>query len=450
MTKVSILKTSNREYFFGGGSFISVQNISKKQPSSQRATEKLVRRQLLRAKQDIRKWRNALQAAESELRPDRVELYRIFQDVILDGHLSSLMSTIILRVMASDFHLHNDDGTINEDETVKLKKRWFRNFTKWTIEAQFYGHSLIQFGDIEDDTFVTRQVELIERQFVVPEKQLVKFELHVQETGIPYTETPWSNWIIEVGERREFGLLNKATPLVIWKKNVFPSWSEHAEIFGMPIRMGKTDINDPKAKKNMDEMLSKMGSAAYGVFDVDDDLQFVETRRTDAYRVYDNLIGRINSELSKLFLGQTMTADDGSSLSQSKTHMEILDDYISATKADVTDTINDELLPLMMFHGMIPDGLRFKYDEAEKVTKKELFDMVIKLIKEGFTVDVDFISETFSIPIEEVEEAVQQGEAEKVSEEEIQNIKSATRVTATMMRKVNQLYNQAFSKHKHE
>ena len=457
MAKISIYKSSDKQYFLGGpGGLITIENIDKKQPRSQRATTKLIRQQLLRAKQDVRKWRNALQAAESELRPDRVELLRIYQDVVLDGHLSSLMSTIDLRVRASDFNLHNDDGTVNEDETKKIKKRWFKEFVKWAIESQFYGHSLVQFGDIVDDTFVNEQVVLIDREFVVPEKQIVKFQLHIQETGIPYTEPPFSNWVIEVGTKRGLGLLNKATPLVLWKKNVFPSWSEYAEIFGMPTRLGKTDINDPVAKKNMDEMLSKMGSAAYGVFDNDDDLQFVETKRTDAHEIYDKLIERTNSELSKLFLGQTMTSDDGSSLSQSKTHMEILDDYISATKDDVTDVVNDDLLPLMRFHGMIPDGLTFRYDESEQLNKVELFKLVEGLIKLGFEISSEWISETFSIPVEEAEEAMPnpddeeaEEEAKRTSEEEIKNIANAQKVTSAMMRKVNQLVKGFGKKHKH-
>ena len=63
-----------------------------------------------------------------------------------------------------------------------------------------------------------------------------------------------------------------------------------------------------------------MGTSAYAVLPIAADLEIIESKTTDAHEVFERKIERINSELSKLYLGQTMTTDDGSSLSQSQTH----------------------------------------------------------------------------------------------------------------------------------
>jgi Protein of unknown function (DUF935). len=45
-------------------------------------------------------------------------------------------------------------------------------------------------------------------------------------------------------------------------------------------------------------------------FDTDDLIELVESNRSDAYNVFDMMIQRCNSEISKLILGQTGTLDE--------------------------------------------------------------------------------------------------------------------------------------------
>ena len=49
----------------------------------------------------------------------------------------------------------------------------------------------------------------------------------------------------------------------------------------------------------------EMSSSQWAVLDTDDNLEFKADQRYDAFRVYNEYIERINSELSKLILGQT-------------------------------------------------------------------------------------------------------------------------------------------------
>jgi len=60
-------------------------------------------------------------------------------------------------------------------------------------------------------------------------------------------------------------------------------------------------------------MLDQMGSNAFAVLDLEDTIEYIKDGQQDAYGVYDKLIERVNSEISKLILGSTMVMDDGSS-----------------------------------------------------------------------------------------------------------------------------------------
>lgn len=411
-------------------------DVDKPQPPRADIVTKIVKRQLIRQKEDVKRWRDATTIAErQEIAPDRKELIKIYKDVVLDAHLSSLMQTVVLKCLAANYWLIDENGEVDEKETKKLHASWFREFITYTIESKFWGHSLVQLGTIKDDAF--SEIKLVPRENVIPELHVVKKHVNVtpnrsqkaqeQTEFIDYTRPEFRPWVIEVGNRDNLGLLHKATPLVLWKKNVFSAWSQYAELFGMPIRVGKTDIRDPEKLGNMDKMLSEMGSAAYGIFDPDDELEFVEGKVGDSYHVFLELINATNGELSKLILGQTMTTEDGSSRSQAEVHENVMNDYISAIKWFIRDTIQGKLLPVMEGHGIIKPGLVFKWDNEEKVSMQGKLEMVVKL-SQFYKISPEFIESTFGIPVEDLPPSVPFDQATNKSK------------ATTIMREVYNLY----------
>lgn len=406
---------------------------TRKRKNSDDILKKIKISQLVRTREDVDKWRNAMQRAESVLLPDRTDLNRIYKDIMLDSHLSSVVQTTILKTTSSPFFIETESGEIDEELTDVFRKKWFRDFVKYVVEAPIYGYSLIQFGDVVGDHF--KDCEIVPREYVIPEKRAVKQNLRLTDQGLIYfDDRPFDLWTLFVHEKGDLGLLNKAAPLVIWKKNVLGAWSEAAELFGMPIRVGKTDINNPKNYKNMTDMLETMGSAAWAVLDEQDEINFAEITKSDYYNVYDKLAERVNSELSKLILGQTMTSDNGSSRSQAEVHERVLDDYVSACKTLVADVVNDQLLPLMQRHGIIRQGVIYRQDNEEKITIEKRFDMVDKVSKwSGVKVPKEYITETFGIPLEDVErpEPLNQIDPEKDPE-------SVMPTVSNLYKKINQ------------
>lgn len=145
-------------------------------------------------------------------------------------------------------------------------------------------------------------------------------------------------------------------------------------------------------------MLQSMAADGWGVFPDGSEIEIKETSRGDAYNVYDKRIDRANSEISKAILGQTMTIDNGSSQSQSETHLEVFYNLCKADATAIRHTINNRLLPLMRTHGFAVDGCVFDWDDAASYTPAERREMERLLLQE-FDIDPDYFVERYKIPI---------------------------------------------------
>ena len=375
-----------------------ISNVDVQQREVERIVDRITRQQLTRTRQDIEKWRSAMSRAEGTLGHEhRIELIRTYNDSVLDSHLSSIIQTRILKVLGHESHLVDKSGNASEMSGI-FNTEWFLDFVKLSMESIFWGHSLIQLGSIIDDKPET--VELVPREYVIPERHGVMKQLRNTGTLIDYTSNPQSKWLVEVGNRNDLGLLAKATPHAIWKKNAIGSWAEFAEVFGQPTRIGKTSSSNAENRKNLESMLENMGSSAWGVFDTDDELMFIESTKTDAHAVYEQMIATNNSEMSKLILGQTMTSDNGSSRSQSEVHERILNDYFKHDLVFITNVVNNKLIPLLKSHGVQLDGLIFKYDTTEKLDLKSQFEIDKELLK-TYEIDPEYFVEKYGTPVVE-------------------------------------------------
>lgn len=378
-----------------------LQVINESKPQSEILRQKIVERQLYRFSADVGKWRQALNAAESVHTPQRSELIRLFNEVTLDAHLSALMQSRISQILAHKFNVVDQSGEVSDRSEI-LQKEWFKKIIKYFAESIFYGFSLIELDCLEDLEF--KEVCLLPRENVEPNKKLFKKEYYLLD-GYPFLKEPFSNWTFYVERDDNLGLLNKAAPLTIWKKNALGSWSDYADIFGVPPRIGKTNVRDKDLRDNMEAMLENMGRLSFGVFDNEDNIELVQTSGSDAFNVFMRLGEFCNAELSKLVLGQTMTTDDGSSRSQSETHQKTLENVVRADLSWIEDLINSQFIPFLRDVHNFPfeQGDRFVYDHTESLSLTDQMDMTKSLLPFK-NVPSDWINQRFGIPVTDKQE----------------------------------------------
>ena len=407
-------------------------NADKPMPNRRRSKDRVIYSQLLRQKQDVGQWRDALRQAESTLRPDRTELIRIFKDVELDAHFCSTLNTIHNTITSSRFYVAVN-GERDDELSKMLDSLWFRKWLTYCIDSKVFGYSLVELGPMVNNNF--DEIKLVPREYVVPEKHFVKKSLYNWNVGFDYESPKFRDWFIGVGDHCDMGLINKVTPWALWKKNTAQSWSQYSELFGMPIRVGKTDIRDPDKRENMDNMLKNMGRAAFATLDEDDMIEFIENSGTDAYQVYQNLLDTANKEISKVMLGQTMTSEDGSSRSQAEVHEGVMETYMSAYKFYCKNRTQRLLVPRMQKFGALPQGATIEMDNSEQLSSMEKFTIYQGMLNH-YNIPAEHIQETFGIEVEEKEVPPALEGFQSSPEENIQNVNAST----TVMREVYNLY----------
>ncbi|MCE9106576.1 MAG: DUF935 domain-containing protein [Bacteroides pyogenes] len=352
-------------------------------------------------KKDIKNWRTAWQQAIAVENPTRVPLYSIYMDVDIDLHLTGCIGQRKGMVLKKSFKLCDVKGQENKEATELLEAKWFKDLISHALDSRYWGHSLIQLGDVVeiDGKPAYKETLLVPRTHVIPEFGVVVAEQGDDwRKGYDYRHSRMGDWVIEAGKTHDLGLFLKCATQTIPKKNMLAFWDQFGELFGMPVRIGKTTSRDPKEHSKIERMLEEMGAASWGLFPEGTEIEIKETTRGDAFNVYDKRIDRANSELSKGILNQTMTIDNGSSMSQSEVHLEVFQNVVDADSDFLRDLCNDQLLPRMVKHGFPVKGLRFWWDESTDYTPEQQVAYET-MITDRYEVDPKYFIEKYNIPI---------------------------------------------------
>jgi len=130
---------------------------------------------------------------------------------------------------------------------------------------------------------------------------------------------------------------------VTFKKGGLKFWIAFTEKYGMPFLVGKHPRGTGKEDtENLAEMMQAMIQDAIAVIPDDSTIEIQEAVKTSSAEIYEKLVDKMNSEISKAILGQTLTTEIGSkgSYAASNTHMEVRKDIIESDKRIVEKTLN--------------------------------------------------------------------------------------------------------------
>ncbi|MDE7440657.1 MAG: DUF935 domain-containing protein [Muribaculaceae bacterium] len=354
------------------------------------------------AKNDISNWRNAWQAAIDVRNPNRQKLYDIYRDSMVDAHLSGCIQQRVGFVMSRSFKLVDTEGNNIDAAIHYLDQDWFKQLCRLALDSIWFGHSLIQLGEVVTDGDghpSLANVMLIPRKHVIPEYGRVVPRVGMPwRAGYEFRDSQYSDSLIEVGEPDNLGLLLKAALHTIPKKHALSFWDSFAEIFGMPMRIARTTTRDPKEFKRIEDMIYDGASNLAMVTGMDTEIQFVESGKGDAFNVYDRRIDRANSELSKLIIGQTMTIEDGSSLSQSQTHLQVFENLVEADRDMLRDMVNNQLIPKLVNLNFPLQGLRFEWDYAVDYSPEQQLAYE-SMIADRYEVDPSYFADKYNMPV---------------------------------------------------
>jgi hypothetical protein len=351
-------------------------------------------------KKDIGTWRRAWQAAINPENPIRGPLYDVYTDVAADLHLTGCIDQRNRMGFKKSFKIVDKSGKEKPELSELFEVEWFKDFWNYAYDSIYYGYSLVEFGDIiTEGRMRYSEVSLIPRKHVIPEYGVIVKKLATNGNEVCLILKGVLLTGVSESEKKIISVcfLNFAR-LALSKKNMLAYWDTFGEVFGMPIRIGKTASRDPKDTARAEKFLAEMGALSWGLFPEGTEIEIKETTRGDAFNVYDKRIDRANSEISKGILNQTMTIDSGSSLSQSEVHLEVFKNVIESDSDMFRDVVNWKLIPQMIRHGFPLEGCRFEWDESIDWTPEQQIQ-IEQMLLNNYEIDPKYFTEKYNITI---------------------------------------------------
>lgn len=342
--------------------------------------------QVLRLKVDLSVLKAAVVEAERPLPslPYRVQMQTIFLNTIDNGTVYSCVQKRKNLTLLKKFHICDENDQTDEEATKLLDTEWFHLMRNYIHDAQYYGYSLITFGEMIEGTFP--DVQIARRTDISPDRLNLASFPYIP-TGINFMEGQHFDWSLYVSTPSEngvskcgYGLLYKVAPYEIIIRSLTAWNTDYTERYGMPTAVIKTVKDDEEERNKAEEAAQKLGSSGYLILDINDDyhLENGDTGGT-GWKSYDNLESRCKKQISAIILGH----EDGLSSSTGKLTAD--DDESPQQKAqrecESVDTrfeehvINNILLPKLIKLGVnIPVGKKYKLKNDLETEKEEKHD----------------------------------------------------------------------------
>lgn len=379
--------------------------------------------QVMRARQNVSTWRDAIKEAEQEFYPQRVKMQNLYNDTIQNGHVFACMEARKELTLLRDFEVYVKE-TKSEEMEEWLKSEWFMQLMSHCLDAIFFGYTLVSLGDIVDSTFPDMQVV---RRWLVSPDRLEASSFPYGLTGPSFMENPYKDWHIWAPTPTEngmsvcgYGLLYKVALYEIITRNVLAYNVTAAELFGMPFRHGKTDKTDENERAEFEAMMQNMGSAGWAVTDVDDLIEFIAPPggTGKGFEIYDNIEKRSEQKISKIILGHADALDSvpgklGNDSEESPAHRALKRKQVKDGRY-IENLVSNQLFPKLRRLGFaIPDEALFKFKNDEEryqakrreiESSKGLADVADVMKRAGLQMSADYFQEETGIPTEAISE----------------------------------------------
>ena len=377
---------------------------------------------------DISNWVLAVNSARDPNYPRRLLLYQLYESARLDAHLILVMEKRKTAITNQKIHWRPNDekntAAIEKMKEAVLNTQWFNEFISYAMDADPWGHSLTEF--VMEKGKIAR-TDLLPRVNIMPELGFMFYNYFAQpvksdngsfadnipiqaQDGIYYRDNPeFSPYLIEIGRPDDYGKLMSASLYVIYKRNGLGDWAQFAELFGMPFRVGEYDPWSPDTRSKLQQGLADMGSAAYAVVPKGSNIQFHDANGTGKSEVFKDLIELCNDEISKLFLGNTLTTQQGSKGARSlgQVHKQVEEDINVSDMLKMQYLLNGRFKEKIVALGLPAQDGTFYFPETSSIPLDKRIDIDKMLaVDMGLPMSQKYLYDTYGIDAPEDDEAI--------------------------------------------
>lgn len=293
--------------------------------------------------QTLEEWKLALLLANNLENPDKSLLQSLYNNLLLDNHLGSIIDSRILHSQRSPFKITDNAGNENEELTFLLERTWFEDFVRIALNSRFEGVKLIEIYELDPHTRELLEVEEIPMAHFDAMRGIIK-KRPDEQTGWPYKDGQLANHYIQVGKNKDLGLLAKMAPVILSKKLGFGSWLDYVEKYGVGNLFITTDREDAGRLKQLVEAAKNFKASGFMVGRGNEKF---EIKGSDAGNPanFDLLIERANSEMSKRILGGSGITDEKSFVGSAEIQFRMAKDRYDSDRLLLKNVINQQLFP---------------------------------------------------------------------------------------------------------
>lgn len=273
----------------------------------------------------------------------------VYKDLLCDPHVFACVQSRRAGILSLEWEINRGvDNDKNSDVIVDLfKKLDIYRLMNDILDATLFGFQPIEilWGKVNN---LVLPIELKAKPvdwFCFDEENILKFRTKTNYYGEDLPDKkflcPQSNPSYEnpYGERT----LSRVFWPVTFKKGGLKFWVIFTEKYGMPHLIGKHPRGASKEETDsLADLLEDMVQDAVAVIPDDSSVEIQEANKSSSADIFEKLIDKMNSEISKAILGQTLTTELGAtgSYAATESHMKVRKDIIDADKKLVEKTIN--------------------------------------------------------------------------------------------------------------
>jgi phage gp29-like protein len=344
--------------------------------------------QFSRLKHDISMWRDALTEMELTFYPYRVKAQRIYIDTKINSHVHSCYSRRYDLVLLKKYGLYRGEEC-DDKATEKLSGEWVKLLFRYALEADLDGYSLIELGDMINDSFPN--LRLIPRENISPDREmLASYPYQIAGENFNDPSNPYYNWVVWVKTPSDkgtskcgYGLLYKVANLEIFLRNLLGSNANYNDRYGQPIRHAKTSKLEGPEYDALVASVRDMGENGWLVTDNNDELLLVQAQTGNGagFKTYENFEARLEKKISKVLLGHSDALDStagklgGDQGGEESPASKALEDLETTLAEKIENLMNDQVIPKLLAIGFpIEPGLKFKFKndkEKEEIREKK-------------------------------------------------------------------------------
>lgn len=356
--------------------------------------------------QTIGRWRQAINSFENKDNPNRVVMYDMYADLLLDGHLECVWQKRLDAVLNRRL-TYTKDGVVDKDITKLLNSPDMRLLISELLNSIAWGYTLIQVNNIkyhDDEECYHIDFDLINRKHVHPEPKFrcVSKDQSTCDPDFLYQEEPMASYMIWAGDSFAPGLFVKAAPYVIYKRGGFGDWAQFSEMFGMPFREAIYDSYDDETRKRVELMMEEWGASNYFVHQRDVEIKIHDSgTNASSSEIFDRLISVCDAGISKVVLGNTLTTEQGSNGARSlgEVHEDEQENKELSDANFILSILNTQFRAVLKKFDINATGGTFEFDSSD-TDWQELQTKwnVINSVAQRVPVDDNYIYEEMGIP----------------------------------------------------